>query len=45
VTNFGTLFRIRLQVVLPAALLAVDGWSILLARRRPGDTAGLPAVH
>lgn len=38
VTNFGTLFRIRLEVLLPSLVLAVDGWIVLasaLRRVRP----------
>jgi hypothetical protein len=37
VTNFGTLFRLRLAVVLPGMLLAVEGWSLILQalRRQP----------
>jgi len=31
VANFGTLFRLRMQVLLPAVLIAVDGWSIIRA--------------
>jgi len=34
VTIFGTLFRLRLQVVLPAVVLSVSGWSWLLAQIR-----------
>ncbi len=45
VTNFGTLFRIRLQVLLPAVLLAADGWTALLSGRRPGDAGRPTAVH
>jgi len=30
VTNFGTLFRLRLAVILPGAILAVEGWSLIL---------------
>ncbi|MHB8620075.1 MAG: hypothetical protein ACYDAG_10995 [Chloroflexota bacterium] len=30
VTNFGTLFRLRLEVILPAVILAADGWALLL---------------
>lgn len=32
VANYGALFRLRLQVILPAAVLAVDGWMYLLTR-------------
>ena len=38
VANFGTLFRLRLQIILPAILLAVPGWQLLvdwLLRRVP----------
>ncbi|MBV9121467.1 MAG: hypothetical protein JOZ39_12225 [Chloroflexi bacterium] len=31
VANFGTLYRIRLQVWLPAAVLSADGWFVLWA--------------
>ncbi len=30
VTNFGTLFRIRLELLLPGVVLAADGWFLLL---------------
>ena len=31
VTNFGTLFRLRLEILLPGMVLAADGWQLLLA--------------
>lgn len=31
VANYGALFRLRLQVILPATVLAVDGWTLLLS--------------
>ncbi|MGH2363224.1 MAG: hypothetical protein ACRDHX_01060, partial [Chloroflexota bacterium] len=31
VSNFGTLFRLRLEVILPATILAVEGWALILA--------------
>jgi hypothetical protein len=34
VSNFGSLFRLRLQVILPAAVLAVDGWTWLVTELR-----------
>lgn len=30
--NYGTLFRLRLQVILPASVLAVKGWTLLLTK-------------
>lgn len=44
VTNFGTLFRLRLEIILPAIVLASDGWILLLrwlSHVRSGLTRGV----
>ncbi len=47
VTNFGTLFRLRLQILLPAAVLAADGWDLLRRVRHDsrGDSRPSEEVH
>lgn len=45
VANYGALFRLRLEVILPATVLAVDGWTLLLtwfrSRFQPGRALSL----
>ncbi len=49
VSNLGTLFRLRLQILLPAFILSLDGWTMIFAwvgawrpRRRPQSQSSLP---
>ncbi|HEX6512905.1 MAG TPA: hypothetical protein VF157_11430, partial [Chloroflexota bacterium] len=45
VANFGTLYRVRLQVLLPAMIVAADGWLLLWRWYEQHLSSGWPRFH